>query len=580
MKFRVLISILLIVVAALIVFSKMKNKVFAPAEDFPRGALVYLQVSDLPAFIKLWDESKFKEKYTASENFREFKNGHLGLKLAKRWQEFNAASGFPIDFETLGGLTENRASIALYDIGKLEFVFIAPVSDEIFAATKFVQNQDKFSTETLEDGTIIYRANVEADRGRQKQELIFTSLKGRFLLATSEKLLAQTLNNINGKESKNRLSAEPSFNILSEKIEPHTATVWVNQTALNDDYYFKHYWLMPETEKLENIRAGIFDFEMQEGKFIERRRFLLNQAIDSSPLAPAQTAGMLSYMPENIPFYRLQSADFRTIDEAIENTLFSPQETKAIERRRRFYNYSFDDYDEYSYNNYNYLGEKFDEAIDEDDENKRVERRATDIDFSRLIQAANPQAVLTFTRPEVLPAPMFVEFRRGAIFRLAAPAGFKRDSFESAIEKSLSARVMISAPDIKLRWETKIEKNTSWRELQLPMLGWKIIYALRGGDLILTDNTDFLSEILDAASSQTNEKPNSPLDKLTVLNLDRKEEAYDKVFALLSKNKAANSFFTGNVKSLLDSVSDVKKIEIKERRLQNIIEEEIVVDYK
>ena len=47
--------------------------------------------------------------------------------------------------------------------------------------------------ETLENGTIVYRAKVEADRGRQKQELIFTNAKGRFVLATSEKLLAQTL---------------------------------------------------------------------------------------------------------------------------------------------------------------------------------------------------------------------------------------------------------------------------------------------------------------------------------------------------------------------------------------------------
>jgi hypothetical protein len=236
MKLKIFIAILLVSAAAFIAVSQIRSEAFAPAGDFPREALVYVQISDLPAFIRLWNESKFKEKYLASDNFEDLKNRHLGLKLASRWEEFNAASGFPIDLETVSELAQNKAAIALYDIGKLEFVFITPVSDELFAASRFVQNQTNFEAETLGDGTIIYRKNVEADRGRQKQELIFTNVKGRFVLATSEKLLAQTLSNIEGKSAKNHLLDEPSFKALSEKTAPQTATVWVNQAALNKDY--------------------------------------------------------------------------------------------------------------------------------------------------------------------------------------------------------------------------------------------------------------------------------------------------------------------------------------------------------
>ncbi|HEX9961656.1 MAG TPA: hypothetical protein VGB00_12020, partial [Pyrinomonadaceae bacterium] len=278
MKLKVFITILLVSLAAFIAVSQIKSEAFAPAGDFPREALVYVQISDLPALARLWNESKFKEKYLASDNFGDFKNRHLGLKLASRWEEFNEATGFSIDLESVAGLAQNKAAIALYDIGKLEFVFIAPVPEEVFAASKFVRNQSNFEAETLDDGTIVYRKAVEADRGRQKQELIFTGAKGRFILATSEKLLAQTLNNINGKASKNRLIDEPSFKALSEKTASGAATVWVNQAALNKDYYFKCYWLMSDVESLKNIRAGIFDFSIEEGKLIERRKFLLNQA--------------------------------------------------------------------------------------------------------------------------------------------------------------------------------------------------------------------------------------------------------------------------------------------------------------
>ncbi len=580
MKLKVIIAVLVLTAAAFIAFSQINRQAFAPAEDFPREALIYVQIADLPAFIKLWNESKFKEKYLESKNFSDFKNNHLGRKLASRWQEFNDATGFPIDFEVLSNLTGNRASIALYDVGKLEFVFIAPVSDELFAATKFVQNQDKFTEETLSDGTIIYRTTVEADRGRQKQELIFTNTKGRFILATSEKLLSQTLNNINGKPTKNRLIDEPSFKSLSEKIEPHTATVWLNQTALNDDYYFKRYWLMSDVGYLKNIRAGMFDFEMQEGKLIERRKFLLDKAVKVLPFENSEAAKMLSLLPPNIPFYRLQSANPKIIDETVENTIFARRkdEVKKNANYNSVYS-SFNDYDDYSDNDYQSLGEKFDEAIDDTDDEETIERREIDIDFSKMLESANPHTVLTFTQPKVLPVPMFVEFQQAAVFNLASPESFDRNAFESAIARKLSAQVMIAAPDVKLNWETKLENNYSRRELKLPMLGWNVSYALRGNDLILVNDTDFLREIFTAQNMSEIERPNSPLTGLTVIDFGERENAYNQVFAELDRKDMADYFFTDNVKSLLDSMSEVRKLEIKENYSQNIFDEEIILNF-
>ncbi|HLM00324.1 MAG TPA: hypothetical protein VK400_04655, partial [Pyrinomonadaceae bacterium] len=313
-KIFTVVLLLLVSLAAFIAVSQVKSRAFAPAADFPRAALVYVETEDLPALIRLWNESKFKEKYLASDNFRDFKNRHLGLKLVARWAEFNAATGFPLDLEAVSGLAQNKAAIALYDIGRLEFVFIAPISEEAFAASRFVRNQTNFEAETLPDGTIVYRKAVEADRGRQKQELIFTGAKGRFVLATSEKLLAQTLNNIDGKAAaaKNRLIDEPSFQALLSRdgdgkneargSRSATASVWVNQAALNKDYYFNRYWLMSDVESLENIRAGSFVFSTEEGKLIERRKFLPNQPQPNPAII--KSGESLAHLPENATFYR------------------------------------------------------------------------------------------------------------------------------------------------------------------------------------------------------------------------------------------------------------------------------------
>ena len=101
MKSKIFLTIFVVAVVAVFIYSQTKRKAFAAAEDFPREAVLYLQIADLPALIKLWNESELKEKYLASDNYRDFQNRHLGRKLASRWQEFSDSAGFAIDLDVL-----------------------------------------------------------------------------------------------------------------------------------------------------------------------------------------------------------------------------------------------------------------------------------------------------------------------------------------------------------------------------------------------------------------------------------------------------------------------------------------------
>lgn len=570
---RVFLLLICIFAAFLFVYSQIKNDNFAPAKDFPRGALVYVQVADLPAFIKLWNESKLKEKYLASDNFTDFQNNHLGRKLASRRQEFNTAAGFQFDLETLSGLANDQAAIALYDVGKLEFVFLAPVSDEVFAATKFLQNKDKFTEETLIDGTIVYRAAVEADRGRQKQELIFTNSKGRLIIATSQKLLAQTLDNVAGKSNKNRLADEPSFQLLSSEISPHTAAVWLDQKLLNEDYYFKRYWLMSDAEDLKNIRAGMFDFEIQAEKFVEKRKFLLNESKAVAPLDLRQSEKILALLPENIPFFNLQKAENSLLNEAVQKTIFYRNLNADDEEKRgkTYRSYGYDDYE-----NYESLGSNFDEKIDETDALETVSRAEKSFDFSKTLTAANPQSVLTFGEPKILPAPLFIEFDRAAVFYLAAPNSFDRQFFEAEISRSLLDKTMISASGVKLIWKTENENNLTRRTLGLPLIDWEISYILQGNTLVLTNNAEFLHKIFAPKNTSFKFDSGDSFARFSAIDLTQKDAAFTKIFAEIENRRIDDYFFSQNIESLINALSDVKKIEIKQQNYRNILDEEIV----
>ena len=557
---------------SLIAYSQFKTENFAPAADFPRGALIYVQVEDLPAFIKLWNESEVKKNYLESRNFSDFSNAHLGRKLASRRREFNDAAGFDFDLETIAGLSQNRAAVALYDVGKLEFVFIAPVSGEVFAATKFMQNSEKFTAERFDDGTEFYRVKVEADRGRQKQELLFTHIKDRLIVVTSEKLLAQTFRNINGEKSKNRLIDEPDFAAIKNKMTTHTASVWLDQTALNDDYYFRRYWLMSDIENLKNIRAGIFDFEIAEDKFIERRNFLLKENEHLAPIDAKTAENILQFAPENSPFYQLKTATAKTLDEAVRKTIFSRRATRDEISQLHYINYSSGD-DDYGSNYYETPGEKFDEAIDDDEDDFQTPEDATTIDFSNAFRQANARAVLTFNEPKILPAPLFVDFRHTAVFSLNAPQSFNRENFETAIAAEFLKNSTVRNSGVRLIWKTVSANVSSFRRLDLPMIGSTVNYDLNGENLILTDFENFSGEIIKVENQRKSE---SEFAELAVINLTERENAFENVFTEIEKNNDENNFFTGNISSLLDSAKDIKKIEIRKKYLENRLEEELI----
>lgn len=582
MRVKIIITIFVWTIAVLFVYSQTRKNVFAPAEDFPREALLYVQVADLPSMIRLWNESELKENYLSSDNFNDLSNRHLGRKLAGRWREFNDAAGFSFDLETIAKLAANQASLAVYDIGKMEFVLIAPISDELFAATKFAETRENFSEETLDDGTVIYRKNVDADRGRQKQELLFAQIKGRFVLTTSEKLLKQTLNNINGAATKNSLSDEPLFRAFVGKIETHAAIVWVNQTALNDDYYFKRYWLMSDVSELKNIRAGMFDFEIAEGRIIERRKFLLDKKQESAPVSKAQIDELKKLLPGEIPFYRVESVQPQNIDQAIEKTIFF-RRTNERKQARKYSKTSFsiDDYEYYSYRNYDSLNGDFDEAIDETDDDETIEEKGLEVDFSKMFRSANPQAILTFGQPNLSNAPLFADFDRASVFYLASEKSFDGNAFESAILQKFSAQTSIGKSNSEVKWKTKTEGDFNWRELDFSMLELNVSYAVKGNLLIAANDSAFLKKILQTENPSNDDAAEiAQVNALTILNLEERENAYDRIFGEIKNQKADEVFFTENVQSLLETISNVKKVEIREVYNKSFLDEEIIFSFK
>lgn len=619
-----LISIILIVGAAFFAWTKISSgaaREFAAADDFPRGALVYAQFRDLPLLVKLWDESDLKKRYLTSENFDQFQNRHLALKLVSRFEEFDAALGLGgnLGIGTIVGATENQAAVAIYDIGKLEFLLIAPLSAEKFKATVFYQQQEQlkqFEETTLDESTVYYSQKVDADRGRQKQKVLFANLKGRFILATSETLLLRAINNLNGKNKKDSLSNEPSFQNLTARFVPRAATIWVDQAKLNEDWYFKHYWVMRNIEDLKTIRAGIFDFEVQPEKLIERREFLLNEknalqnSNANSKISPRQIAQLQKLIPKDVPFYKLQAIENKS-DQAlnsIKNTilerLVSPN-LKTVSTEERWNSYdSFDetaeDYYSNGENSYSYLDHKFDKFIDEkgEEENSgdrndfvREHEKKLDNNLQKILAAPEPISVLSMTSPQNLEKPLFVKFRKAVVFSLRSPSKFDRQAFENETAALMQNRAAISGEKIDLRWNDVKDKSKAIRQLILPFSNSEIYYAQQNTRLIVSNNGDFLKSIINNDAQTFKEELLDAVDELIVIDLNKSEQAFESPMNLLIKARGEDSqqevndsstvstkdFFMGNVNSLLDAVGQSTRIQIARNHVLDRLHEEIEI---
>lgn len=580
---------------------------FALANELPRGALVYAQCQDLPALLKGWDESALKERYLASTSYQHLQTRHLALKLVARWEEFNAATGFAIDVVALGGLADNRAAMAVYDIGRLDLVLLAPLSETKLALSRFWQGKDNFEERALPDGTRYYLADVEADRGRQKQQLGFAMTRGRFVLATDEKLLLRALANLNGAGKKDRLTDEPAFQSLSRAVTPHFVTVWVDQARLNDDWYFRRYWVMRNAAELENLRAGMFDLELRNDRWIERREFLLSgRATPARAALPAPAWQQLEQLvPADIPFVQVRALSEQQNAELVravlsDGQLVAPAPVQDWSWRRyddRDFEVNTEDEEFYGASRYAYLSHRYNLTIDDPGDareqgatarDEAAWRRASERQFAVMLraawQAARPALAVKVAQPRALDEPLFAECNRAAIIALQNPAWLERQTLERAIGELAASRMLIAGARANWEWRTQVMNGAQWRELALPMLGGALSYGVRGQYLIIANNTDLLARLLNQQPARV--KPegaaSSSLHELTVIRLSQRRQVFDPIFnkldaprikaywaqrrgahAAATGDQPSQEFFSGEVASLLDVAAPVEEVRIQ-----------------
>src|SRR5437588_8025587 len=134
------------------------------APYFPAGAMLYIEARDFGSVVSQWNNSREKRVWLASDNYAEFSRSRLFGRLGDAQNEFAAAAGLPPDMPFLEQIAGRESAIAVYDIGKLQFLYVTRMPMAATTASPLWQLRGKYQTRSA--AGVTYFVHTTASNAR------------------------------------------------------------------------------------------------------------------------------------------------------------------------------------------------------------------------------------------------------------------------------------------------------------------------------------------------------------------------------------------------------------------------------
>src|SRR5262249_3392503 len=219
--------------------------------------------------------------------------------------DFETALGFGLDEGRLSELAGGASAVSIYDIGKLEMVFVTEIPRARAISSALFQQVPQFQ-ERNAGGTPYYVHEVATDGGRVNQQFCFAYSGDKLIVTTTEGLMIRGLANLAAAGADSLLSDVMATSEQAEGFATHDLTLWLDQTRLNQNRYFTNYWIHHnvserEPNSLAGIQSGLVDLRFAPEGMTERRWFVLktdDKTKSADKAIPAeQAAGLLRFAP-------------------------------------------------------------------------------------------------------------------------------------------------------------------------------------------------------------------------------------------------------------------------------------------
>jgi hypothetical protein len=271
----------------------------SPLPHFPPGAMLTLDARDLGQLLREWNASQAKKDWLAGDAYKQFAVSRLAQRLEEAQAEFASAAKAPIDMSLVEQLAGDRAALALYNPGDLEFLFVTRMSEARFAATLLARQRPNLSPRNVA-GTPYFVATNPASR-----RVVAFALRGDWLIAgTTESLVAQCLQRM-AANSSNGLTAEDWYARAAQAAGPAgELRMAANVDALYNSPHFRSYWVHRNRAELAPYLATISDLDRQSAAWTERRVLVRKQPTTPPTVNAALWPQLLKSVPASAGLYR------------------------------------------------------------------------------------------------------------------------------------------------------------------------------------------------------------------------------------------------------------------------------------
>lgn len=238
----------------------------------PAGALLYLQAKDFSSLLSDWNSSPQKQQWVKSANYEVFSNSRLLLRLKQVSEQFTAAAGLPPDANFLKQMAGRQSALAIYDIGKLQFLYITQLSAGGSAQSGLWQTRAKF--ETRNAGGVTFYSRRDPESGT---EVAFAVNGDHLLLATREDLMAGALQLMAGSKDRT-VEAEQWWSQSVAAAGPAgDLRMVLNLEKIVPSPYFRSYWIQKNITDVKQYSGAVSDL-FRSGSEYREERVLLKKA--------------------------------------------------------------------------------------------------------------------------------------------------------------------------------------------------------------------------------------------------------------------------------------------------------------
>jgi hypothetical protein len=283
---------------------------------FPADGLLYIEAKDFSSLLATWNKSPERLHWIASSNYEVFSRSRLFLRLKGAGDQFAVAAGLPPDMNFLTSVAGSQSALAIYDIGKLQFLYITRLPSARSLQTAVWQKRSTFESRSAGGAEFYIRRDPASGK-----EVAFAVRGDYMLLATREDLLAGALQLMAG--SKDRTIAEEpwwSQSVAAAKT-PGDLRLVLNLEKIVPGPYFRSYWIQQNITDMKQYNAAISDLVLSGGSDSAQNNNNNNEDREERVLlrrtAPADSATvpdgahavaeLMRLVPESAGVYKVQA---------------------------------------------------------------------------------------------------------------------------------------------------------------------------------------------------------------------------------------------------------------------------------